>query len=168
MGAKTIKLEDWLAERMQDPEFREAYEALEPVYQLTRLRILRGLTQKQLAELVGTKQPSIARLESGATEPRISSLRRIAKALGARLEIRLVPKEELPSGGLEAGAPLQYAELAEPHLVRDAETPQVEFLEDSLDAAEVRSCIDAGEESVSDWNEVEAELGASPTEDVPG
>jgi len=124
MGAKTIRFKDVKEELLQDPEVREAYEALEPVYQLTRLRILRGLTQKQLAELVGTKQPSIARLESGATEPRISFLRRIAKALGARLEIRLVPEEELPSGSLEAGVPLQYAELAEPRLVRDAETPE--------------------------------------------
>jgi len=67
MGAKTIRFKDVKEELLQDPEVREAYEALQPVYQLTRLRILRGLTQKQLAELVGTKQPSIARLESGAS-----------------------------------------------------------------------------------------------------
>jgi DNA-binding XRE family transcriptional regulator len=85
--------EDHLAEQLQDPEFREAWEALEPGYQIARLRIMRGLTQQELAEKVGTKQPSIARLESGKTEPKISFLRRLAEALGADLEIRIVPQE---------------------------------------------------------------------------
>jgi len=39
---------------------------------------------------------------------------------------------------------------------------RLEFLEDSLDAAEVRARIDAGEEPVSDWSEIEAELDALP------
>lgn len=89
-----IRFEDWEAEQMRDPEFREAAEALEPAYQVARLRMLRGLTQKELAKLVGTRQPSIARLESGKSEPRLSFLRKVAKALGARLEIELVPEEE--------------------------------------------------------------------------
>jgi DNA-binding XRE family transcriptional regulator len=84
---------DHLTEQLQDPEFRDAYEPLEPGYQIARLRILRGLTQEELAEKVGTKQPSIARLESGKTEPKISFLRRLAEALGADLEIRIVPQE---------------------------------------------------------------------------
>lgn len=95
MSAKTVSYEDWLAEQMKDPEFRAGYEALEPAYQLTRLRIAKGLTQAQLAELVGTKQPGIARLESGKTEPKLSFLRRVAKALGYRVEIRFVPQEQV-------------------------------------------------------------------------
>jgi len=51
---KNIRFEDWEAEQMHDPEFRAAVEELEPIYQVTRLRIMRGLTQAQLAELVGT------------------------------------------------------------------------------------------------------------------
>ena len=88
-----IQFEDWEAEQMRDPEFRAAAEALEPAYQLARLRIAKGLTQAQLAQLVGTRQPGIARLESGKTEPKLSFLRRVAKALGYRLEIRFVPQE---------------------------------------------------------------------------
>ena len=83
---------------MRDPEFRAEYEALEPAYQLTRLRISKGLSQAELAELVGTKQPGIARLESGKTEPKLSFLRRVAKALGYRLEIRFVPQEQVVTG----------------------------------------------------------------------
>jgi len=99
-----IRFEDWLEERMADPEFRAAAEELEPAYQVARLRILRGLTQEQLAELVGTKQPSIARLESGRTEPKISFLRRVVEALGGRLEVRVVPFEETPTVGQKESA----------------------------------------------------------------
>jgi transcriptional regulator with XRE-family HTH domain len=83
-----------LAEMLQDPEFQAAWEASEPAYQIARLRILRGLTQAELAQRVGTKQPSIARLESGRDEPKISFLRRVAEALGARLEVRFVPVDD--------------------------------------------------------------------------
>jgi transcriptional regulator with XRE-family HTH domain len=91
---KNIRFEDWEAEQMQDPEFRAAAEALEPAYQVARLRILRGLTQEQLATLAGTKQPSIARLESGKMEPRLSFLRRVVEAMGGRLEVQIVPPED--------------------------------------------------------------------------
>ena len=90
----TIRFEDWEAEQMQDSEFRAAVEELEPAYQVARLRIKRGLTQKQLAKLVGTHQSSIARLESGSTQPRLSFLRRVVKALGGKLEVRIMPREE--------------------------------------------------------------------------
>ena len=91
MSAKpNVRFEDWETEQMGNPEFRAAAEELEPAYQVTRLRILRGLTQEQLAELVGTKQPSIARLESGKVEPRLSFLRRVVEALGGRLEVRII------------------------------------------------------------------------------
>jgi len=83
-----------LAEALGDQEFREAWEASDPAYQLARLRILRGLTQQQLAERVGTRQPSIARLESGREEPKLGFLRRVAEALGAKVEVRIVPLEE--------------------------------------------------------------------------
>jgi transcriptional regulator with XRE-family HTH domain len=89
-----VRFEDWEAEQMQDPEFQAAVEELEPAYQVARLRIRRGLTQKQLAKLVGTHQSSIARLESGNTQPRLSFLRRVVNALGARLEVRIVPREK--------------------------------------------------------------------------
>jgi ribosome-binding protein aMBF1 (putative translation factor) len=51
-----------------------------------------GLTQAELAKLVGTKQPVIARLEDADYEGHsLSMLQRIAEALGARLEVRIVP-----------------------------------------------------------------------------
>jgi len=48
-----------------------------------------GLTQAQLAELVGTQQPAIARLEDADYEGHsLSMLGRIAEALHKRLDVR--------------------------------------------------------------------------------
>lgn len=53
-----------------------------------------GLTQKELARLIGTKQPTIARLEDADYDGHsLSMLRRIGAALHLRLEVRLVPDE---------------------------------------------------------------------------
>ena len=81
---------------MRNPEFREQYEALAPEYKLAaaviRLRLARGLTQAQLADLLNTRQESIARLESGSSLPSLSTVRKVADALDADLEINLRPK----------------------------------------------------------------------------
>ncbi|AUT00498.1 transcriptional regulator [Nostoc sp. CENA543] len=53
-----------------------------------------GLTQKQLAELIGTKQPVIARLEDADYEGHsLSMLQKIAHALNQRVVIYLTPLE---------------------------------------------------------------------------
>ena len=83
---------------LRDPEFREEYEALEPEYKLAsaliRLRLAKGLTQEQLAKLLNTKQESIARLESGGSLPSLSTIKKVADALDAQLEINLRPKHQ--------------------------------------------------------------------------
>jgi transcriptional regulator with XRE-family HTH domain len=97
MSAKTTPFAAIKEALLSNPEVRQEYEALEPAYQIARLRILRGLTQAELAELVGTKQPSIARLESGAKEPTMGFLQKVAAALGYRLEVNLVTLENAPA-----------------------------------------------------------------------
>jgi DNA-binding XRE family transcriptional regulator len=84
-------LNDWQIQQSQDPEFVAAEHELEAGYQIARLRILRGLTQAELAERVGTRQPSIARLESGQSSPSLSFLTRIVEALDGNLEIHIAP-----------------------------------------------------------------------------
>jgi predicted transcriptional regulator len=84
-----IRFEDWEAQQLEDPEFREIAESLEPGHQVARLRLQRGLTQAELAELVGTHQSSIARLESGRVAPRISFLQKVVDALGGEMEIKI-------------------------------------------------------------------------------
>lgn len=88
------RFEDWETKKMEDAAFAAAAKELEPGYQVARLRIQRGLTQTQLAAKVGTRQPSIARLENGSTLPSISFLNKIATALDATIEVRLIAENK--------------------------------------------------------------------------
>ncbi len=90
-GSKLIRFEAWEAEKIKVPDFLAAAEELEPGYQVARLRMLRGLTQAQLAEMISTRKPSIARLENGSSTPSLSFLTKIAEALGAKIEFKLIP-----------------------------------------------------------------------------
>ncbi len=89
-----MTLQEYKKKMMKDPEFRVAYESLEPEYALKRrlieLRTKKEITQKELAERVGTKQSSIARFERGGYSPTISFLSRLAQALGMKLEVKFV------------------------------------------------------------------------------
>jgi transcriptional regulator with XRE-family HTH domain len=90
--ASFVDYEKWHDQQLLDPEFIAELEKLEPGYQVARLRLKLGLTQTQLAEMVGTKQPSIARLENGEGSPSLSFLEKVAAALGAAVKVQLVPK----------------------------------------------------------------------------
>lgn len=57
-------------------------------------RMAMGLSQRELAELVGTTQSAIARLERGGRPPRIDTLLRIAEALDCDLNVELVPRSK--------------------------------------------------------------------------
>jgi transcriptional regulator with XRE-family HTH domain len=59
--------------------------------QVVAQRRAHGLSQKELAELTGTTQSAIARLESGGRPPRIDTLLRIAQALDCDLNVELRP-----------------------------------------------------------------------------
>ena len=55
-------------------------------------RQAKGLSQRELAEIVGTTQSAIARLERGGRPPRIDTLLRIADALECDLVVDLRPR----------------------------------------------------------------------------
>ena len=55
-------------------------------------RNAKGMSQRELAELVGTTQSAIARLERGGRPPRIDTLLKIAEALECELVVELVPR----------------------------------------------------------------------------
>ena len=52
-------------------------------------RAYRGVSQKELAASTGIDQSDISKIERGVYNPSVKTLDRIAKALGARLEIKL-------------------------------------------------------------------------------
>ena len=60
--------------------------------QVVEQRRARELSQRELAELTGTTQSAIARLESGGRPPRIDTLLRIANALDCSLVVELRPR----------------------------------------------------------------------------
>ena len=61
--------------------------------QVATQRKARDLSQAELAELTGTTQSAIARLEAGGRPPRIDTLLRIAEALDCELVVDLQPRE---------------------------------------------------------------------------
>jgi transcriptional regulator with XRE-family HTH domain len=97
MDAKT-NFDRYLERRLEDDVFRAQYEAADRAWdvalQLAALRHERGLSQKQVAELLGTKQQAIARLENPAyTGHSLSMVRKYVEALGASLDVTIVPDE---------------------------------------------------------------------------
>lgn len=94
----SVKYEDFLEEQLSDEEFRNEYNKIEEQFtiamEVIALRQKHNLTQKELAERVGTSQPAIARLESGNYRNlSLSFLRRIAEALNAVPEVHIRSRE---------------------------------------------------------------------------
>jgi DNA-binding XRE family transcriptional regulator len=87
-------LEELIAERRsRNPAFPELVEAARE-----RRRILRrlagersklGFTQTEVAALMGTSQSSVARIESGSADVKLSTVERYAASLGRKIEWRL-------------------------------------------------------------------------------
>jgi transcriptional regulator with XRE-family HTH domain len=59
-------------------------------------RLRAGLSQEQVAERLGLPRSSVARWETDAVEPSLSTLRRVLQACGFDLSLALVPFERDP------------------------------------------------------------------------
>ena len=90
---KRVPLETVLARQMAKPEVQAEYErnavADAVSLWLVKYRADHGLSQADLAARTGLSQPAVARLEAGDIEPRLSTLLRIARALGVDLLVAL-------------------------------------------------------------------------------
>jgi len=94
----SVKYDDFLKEQLSGEEFRNEYNEIEEQFtiamEVIALRQKHNLTQKELAERVGTSQPAIARLESGNYRNlSLSFIRRIARALNAVPEVHIRSRE---------------------------------------------------------------------------
>ncbi len=81
-----------------DPEVRKEYDALGTDFQIaaeiTKARMKARMTQAELAERIGTKPTAVSRLESPHYgKVSISTLRKVANALGCELQVQLLPKK---------------------------------------------------------------------------
>ncbi len=75
---------------------KRAYDELGPEFEVATLLIRKRLqckiTQKELAEIMGTRQSAISRFESGTYNPSVGLLYKIAEALDAKLKISINSK----------------------------------------------------------------------------
>lgn len=89
----TVKFDDYLEKRFQDPELRFNFEAeslrLESAVALLKAREDAGLTQRELAKRVDVPQSTIARIERG-NNTSVDTLSKIANALGKKLKVEFV------------------------------------------------------------------------------
>jgi len=84
-------MEKYLQSRLaKDPEFKRIYEERKSIkaiiFELVRTRIKKGLSQKELAEKAGLKQPAIGRMESGDTVPNLKTICKVAGALDLQIK----------------------------------------------------------------------------------
>jgi transcriptional regulator with XRE-family HTH domain len=91
------RFDRYLEDQLRDPDVASAYftrRLIQEVAAAVRgMRESANLTQQQLAELIGSSQPTIARLERGLDQrlPRWDLLNRIGLALGRQLTISFEP-----------------------------------------------------------------------------
>lgn len=87
--------EEVRANDMQDPEYRREYErtrlASDVAIRVTQYRVKHGLSQAELARRLGTRQPNVARLESGEHEPTIATLSLLAQVLNQDFSVDVKP-----------------------------------------------------------------------------
>jgi len=69
--------------------YRDTRDAFELAEQVRAARERADITQEELAARIGNTQPAIARLEAGGVTPNLTTLRRIAAALGLDLVVQL-------------------------------------------------------------------------------
>ncbi|MFV0343404.1 MAG: helix-turn-helix domain-containing protein [Anaerocolumna sp.] len=90
------KYDDFLAEQLQDEEFKKEYDNLQPGFDVIRAivdaRVSQNLTQKQLAERSGINQADISKLENGTRNPSINLLKRLADGMDMVLKIEFIQK----------------------------------------------------------------------------
>jgi ribosome-binding protein aMBF1 (putative translation factor) len=89
-------------QRPDTPARRQGYEkarrSIRLAMEIHALREKRGLTQKELAERLGTTQSAIARLEAGNIAPSLPTLDKVAAALGVELVVSFVDLNERIAG----------------------------------------------------------------------
>lgn len=89
-------MKDWKqlkSELLQNKTVKNEYDRLTPRYKaisaLISARTKKGITQKELAKKIGTKQSAIARFEAGIVNPSLGFLEKMADVMGYRVNISL-------------------------------------------------------------------------------
>lgn len=79
--------DEWEKENLTPEEIAASDLRVDLICALIEARKEQGITQKELEKLSGVRQPVIARMESGASNPQISTIMKILAPLGKRLAV---------------------------------------------------------------------------------
>lgn len=94
MKPKLIKVDDWLAEKLKDPYFKELYELQMQKTNLIKpiiaYRIKHDLTQAELAEKIGITQQHFSKVESGDFAS-METLEKVLLFVGYTVKMQAVP-----------------------------------------------------------------------------
>lgn len=81
---------------LSTPEARKAYEDLQPEFAIVQAlidaRVKKKISQEELAKRMGTGQAVISRLENANASPSLSLIKRLANALGLKVELKFTPR----------------------------------------------------------------------------
>ena len=86
-----MNFQEYKKQKLQDPEFKKAYDDLGPEYDIIRAMIDSReelqLSQQELSRRTGINQAHLSRLESGNYNPSLKFLKRVAAGLGKEVHI---------------------------------------------------------------------------------
>lgn len=88
-------LKNYIANRKEkDPDFNKdynkGYDNFKIGAELKQARLEKGITQEQLATMLNTKKTAISRIENHAEDIRLSTLEKIAFALGKEIKVQII------------------------------------------------------------------------------
>lgn len=78
---------------LKDSKVKKEHEAMEPEFmiatKLIKARLKSKLTQKEVADKMGTTQSVVARLESGTSLPSLKTIFKYAEATGQKIQLQI-------------------------------------------------------------------------------
>ena len=88
-------LDEFIEEQMKIPAFKKEYDAQEAEFALAQAmidaRTSAGFTPEMLSERSGVAEAEINKMESGDADPSVSTLQRLAAAIGMKVKIEFQP-----------------------------------------------------------------------------
>ena len=86
--------EEFKERALSNPETKREYDAMEPEFQLIlallELRNEQNLSQQELADRTGINRSDISKIEHGNANPSLKTMKRLAAAMGKRVQISFV------------------------------------------------------------------------------
>ena len=100
-GGEPSFLTPLLGDREFAIEYVDTLARMEVIDDLVRAREAMGVTQSAIARSMGVSQPTVSGFEHEASDPRLSTVQRYARAVGLRVVVTLTADTESQGAGSE-------------------------------------------------------------------